>query len=134
MIKQSLLSLVLGTVVLGGALTAQAAPEAMTPVKPDANKQAAEPTSAQYQNKVNRKDASQSDDAVTHDPDHPTFELEEGGRAPRKYIRDDYVIKDWKKHGLEQPGEDSQWVKIGADYVLIKRSNGVIAKIVKAKQ
>lgn len=134
MIKQSLLSLVLGTVVLCGALTAQAAPEAMTPVKPDANKQAAEPTSAQYQNKVNKKDASQSDDAVTHDPDHPTFELEEGGRAPRKYIRDDYVIKDWKKHGLEQPGEDSQWVKIGADYVLIKRSNGVIAKIVKAKQ
>lgn len=134
MIKQSLLSLVLGTVVLGGALTAQAAPEAVTPVKPDANKQASEPTSAQYQNKVNKKDASQSDDAVTHDPDHPTFELEEGGRAPRKYIRDDYVIKDWKKHGLEQPGEDSQWVKIGADYVLIKRSNGVIAKIVKAKQ
>jgi Ni/Co efflux regulator RcnB len=134
MIKQSLLSLVLGTVVLGGALQAQAAPEAMTPVKPAADKEASEPTNSQYQNKVNKKDANQNEDAVTHDPDHPTFELEEGGRAPRKYIRDDYVIKDWKKHGLEQPGEDSQWVKIGSDYVLIKRSNGVIDKIVKAKQ
>ncbi|KUM43975.1 RcnB family protein [Pseudomonas sp. EpS/L25] len=132
MIKQSLLSLVLGTVVLGGALQAQAA-ESTTPVKPDANKEASEPTSSQYQNKVNQKESNQGDEAVTHDPDHPTFELEEGGRAPRKYIRDDYVIKDWKKHGLEQPGEDSQWVKIGADYVLIKRSNGVIDKIVKAK-
>ncbi|MDR6357958.1 hypothetical protein Q3H58_004629 [Pseudomonas psychrotolerans] len=55
MIKQSLLSLVLGTVVLGGALHAQAAPEAMTPVKPDANKEASEPISSQYQNKVNKK-------------------------------------------------------------------------------
>ncbi|WP_295463734.1 RcnB family protein [uncultured Pseudomonas sp.] len=132
MIKQSLLSLVLGTVVLGGALQAQAA-ESTTPVKPDANKEAAEPTSPQYQNKVNKKEGNQGGEAVTHDPDHPTFELEEGGRAPRKYIRDDYVIKDWKKHGLEQPGEDSQWVKIGSDYVLIKRSNAVIDKIVKAK-
>ncbi|HJE69651.1 RcnB family protein [Pseudomonas oryzihabitans] len=134
MIKQSLLSLALGTVVLTGALQAQAAPESMTPVKPAADKAASEPTSSQYQNKVNKKDANQSDDAVTHDPDHPTFELEEGGRAPRKYIRDEYVIKDFKKHGLEQPGEDSQWVKIGSDYVLIKRSNAVIDKIVKAKQ
>ncbi|MDR6177545.1 MULTISPECIES: RcnB family protein [unclassified Pseudomonas] len=134
MIKQSLLSLALGAVVLTGALHVQAAPESMTPTKPAADKAASEPTSSQYQNKVNKKDANQSDEAVTHDPDHPTFELEEGGRAPRKYIRDEYVIKDFKKHGLEQPGEDSQWVKIGSDYVLIKRSNAVIDKIVKAKQ
>ncbi|MGE6319614.1 RcnB family protein [Pseudomonas oryzihabitans] len=134
MIKQSLLSLALGTVVLASALHVQAAPESMTPTKPAADKDASEPTSPQYQNKVNKKDANQVEEKVTHDPDHPTFELEEGGRAPRKYIRDEYVIKDWKKHGLEQPGEDSQWVKIGSDYVLIKRSNAVIGKIVKAKQ
>ena len=134
MIKQSLLSLALGTVVLASALHVQAAPESMTPTKPAADKEASEPTSSQYQNKVNRKDANQGEEKVTHDPDQPTFELEEGGRAPRKYIRDEYVIKDWKKHGLEQPGEDSQWVKIGSDYVLIKRSNAVIGKIVKAKQ
>ncbi|MCI1008718.1 MAG: hypothetical protein CFE50_08475 [Pseudomonas sp. PGPPP4] len=134
MIKQSLLSLALGAVVLTGALHVQAAPESMTPTKPAADKEASEPTSPQYQTKVNKKDANQGEEKVTHDPDHPTFELEEGGRAPRKYIRDEYVIKDWKKHGLEQPGEDSQWVKIGSDYVLIKRSNAVIGKIVKAKQ
>lgn len=134
MTKQSLLSLALGAVVLTGALHVQAAPESMTPTKPAADKEASEPTSPQYQNKVNKKDANQGEEKVTHDPDHPTFELEEGGRAPRKYIRDEYVIKDWKKHGLEQPGEDSQWVKIGSDYVQIKRSNAVIGKIVKAKQ
>ena len=66
-------------------------------------------------------------------PESPTRELKVHDKAPDLYKRDDMALRGWKEKGLSQPDEDSQWVKIQDNYVLIEITNGTIKKIVPAK-
>lgn len=61
-------------------------------------------------------------------------DLKEGDRAPDMLMRKDAAVSDWKKRGLKQPEEDSQWARVGDKFVLLKTTNGTILEITPVKQ
>ncbi|WP_339528339.1 RcnB family protein [Pseudomonas mucidolens] len=60
-------------------------------------------------------------------------DLKVGDRAPDILVRKESAIGDWKKRGLKQPVEDSQWARVNDRYVLVKITNGTILDITPAK-
>ena len=63
-----------------------------------------------------------------------TRDLKEGDRAPDILVRKESAISDWKKRGLKQPEEDSQWARVGDKFVLLKTTNGTILEITPVKK
>ena len=61
-------------------------------------------------------------------------DLKEGDRAPDILMRKESAISDWKKRGLKQPEEESQWARVGDKYVLLKTTNGTILEITPVKK
>jgi hypothetical protein len=61
-------------------------------------------------------------------------DLKEGDRAPDMLMRKELAVSDWKKRGLKQPEEDSQWARVGDKFVLLKTTNGTILEITPVKQ
>ncbi len=55
--------------------------------------------------------------------------LGKGDRVPATYAQPDSAFTGWKSSGLKQPDPDSQWVQIGDNFVLVRRSNAVIQDI-----
>ena len=55
-------------------------------------------------------------------------DLKEGDRAPDMLMRKELAVSDWKKRGLKQPEEDSQWARVGNRFVLLKTTNGKIGR------
>lgn len=53
----------------------------------------------------------------------------QGSKVPAQYRTQHYVVNDWKKHGLKQPPKGKHWIQHGADYLLISKSNGLIAQV-----
>ena len=92
-----------------------------------------EPAREVYQEQVLKQQPDQ-EDPQAKDPMH-IGDLKEGTPAPHKYWREDYAIKDLKKHDLPEPEdkEHEQWVKIGTDYVLLNNNTGTIQRIIKGK-
>ena len=52
-----------------------------------------------------------------------------GDHVPAQYARPELAFPGWKAARLPQPDSGSQWVQIGDNFVLIKRSNAVIQDI-----
>ena len=73
--------------------------------------------------------------SVTLDrPGVGVHEIKEGDKAPDEYKRKELALGDWKKRHLSAPDEDSQWVEIKDQYVLVNIPNGTIKQMVpKAK-
>lgn len=63
-----------------------------------------------------------------------TRDLKEGDRAPDILMRKESAVTDWKKRGLKQPEQDSQWARVGNRFVLLKITNGTILEITPVKQ
>ncbi len=61
-------------------------------------------------------------------------DLKEGDRAPDILMRKESAVSDWKKRGLKQPEEDSQWARVGNKFVLLKTTNGTILEITPVKK
>jgi Ni/Co efflux regulator RcnB len=59
-------------------------------------------------------------------PDH---NFRKGGRLPREYRNNSYVVNDWRGHHLSAPPRGYHWVQTGGDYVLIAITTGIIAQI-----
>jgi Ni/Co efflux regulator RcnB len=59
-------------------------------------------------------------------PDH---NFRKGGRLPREYRDNTYVVNDWRGHHLSAPPRGYHWVQTGGDYVLIAITTGIIAQI-----
>lgn len=55
--------------------------------------------------------------------------LGKGDRVPQTYARTESAFTGWKAARLKQPDLDSQWVKIGDNFVLVRRSNAVIQDV-----
>ncbi|SAK65919.1 integral membrane protein-like protein [Caballeronia temeraria] len=53
-----------------------------------------------------------------------------GQRLSEDYRNRQYVVDDWHGHGLRQPPRGYQWVGVGADYLLVAVTSGVIAQVV----
>lgn len=58
----------------------------------------------------------------------PEARLEQGGKLPQSYRLKQYVVDDWKGHGLTAPGKNHHWVQVGAEYALVSNA-GVISKV-----
>jgi Ni/Co efflux regulator RcnB len=63
-----------------------------------------------------------------------TRDLKVGDRAPDILARKESAIADWKKHGLKQPDDDSQWARVNDKYVMVKITNGTILDITPVKK
>lgn len=59
-------------------------------------------------------------------PDH---NFRRGGRLPREYRNNTYVVNDWRGHHLNAPPRGYHWVQTGGDYVLVAITTGIIAQI-----
>ncbi|MFZ2390053.1 MAG: RcnB family protein [Polaromonas sp.] len=59
-------------------------------------------------------------------PDHNFYR---GGRLPREYRNNQYVVNDWRDHHLKAPPRGHYWVQVGADYVLVAIATGIIVQI-----
>lgn len=55
-----------------------------------------------------------------------------GEQLPREYYTRQYIVEDWRSHGLSQPRRGAQWVQVGADYMLVNR-NGVIQAMERSR-
>lgn len=60
-------------------------------------------------------------------------DLKEGDRAPDMLMRKESAVTDWKKRGLKQPEEESQWTRVGDKFVLLKTTNGTILEITPSR-
>ena len=61
-------------------------------------------------------------------------DLKEGDRAPDMLMRKESAVTDWKKRGLKQPEEESQWTRVGDKFVLLKTTTGTILEITPVKK
>ena len=59
-------------------------------------------------------------------PDH---NYHRGDRLPAEYRHHNYVVDDWRGHGLSAPPRGYQWVQSGSDYLLIAVATGIIAQL-----
>jgi Ni/Co efflux regulator RcnB len=59
----------------------------------------------------------------------PHSDWHKGERLPAEYRDHNYVVDDWREHGLHQPPRGYQWVGVNGDYVLAAVATGVIASV-----
>ena|SRR5665647_113097 len=59
-------------------------------------------------------------------PDH---NYHRGDRLPAEYRHHNYVVNDWRGHGLSAPPRGYQWVQTGSDYVLVAIATGIILQL-----
>jgi Ni/Co efflux regulator RcnB len=59
----------------------------------------------------------------------PHSDWRKGDRLPASYRDRNYVVDDWRSHGLSAPPRGYHWVGVNGDYVLAAVATGVIASI-----
>ena len=59
-------------------------------------------------------------------PDHRYYR---GDRLPPEYRHHNYVVDDWRGHGLQPPPRGYHWVQNGTDYLLVAIATGIILQI-----
>jgi len=52
-----------------------------------------------------------------------------GNRMPPQYRTYQYVVEDWRGHGLYSPPRGYHWVQTGNDYVLVAIATGIILEL-----
>lgn len=62
--------------------------------------------------------------------DHRHPDWRKGERLSSDYRNRQYVVDNWHDHGLHQPPRGYQWVGVGADYLLVAVTSGIIAQVV----
>lgn len=64
----------------------------------------------------------------------PHRDWHRGDRLPNEYRDRNYIVDDWRGHGLHQPPRGYHWVGVDGDYVLAAVATGVIANILVSPQ
>jgi Ni/Co efflux regulator RcnB len=59
----------------------------------------------------------------------PNHSFYRGERLPPDYRGRQYVVEDWRGHGLRTPPRGYHWVQTGGDYVLVAIATGVILEL-----
>jgi len=52
-----------------------------------------------------------------------------GDRVPQEYRSRQYVVDDWRGHGLRRPPRGYHWVQSGGDYMLIAITTGIVLEL-----
>ena len=59
----------------------------------------------------------------------PSRDFYRGERLPSYYRAPQYVVDDWRGHGLRTPPRGYHWVQTGGDYVLVDITTGIILEL-----
>lgn len=59
----------------------------------------------------------------------PGHSFYRGDRIPSEYRSRQYVVDDWRGHGLRAPPRGYHWVQTGGDYVLVAIATGLILEL-----
>lgn len=59
----------------------------------------------------------------------PSHSYYRGDRLPETYRSRQYVVDDWRGHGLHSPPRGYHWVQTGGDYVLVAITTGIILEL-----
>lgn len=59
----------------------------------------------------------------------PAHDYYRGDRLPNDYRTRQYVVDDWRGHGLHSPPRGYHWVQTGGDYVLVAITTGIILEL-----
>jgi Ni/Co efflux regulator RcnB len=59
----------------------------------------------------------------------PSHNFYRGQRLPSNYRGSQYVVDDWRGHGLRNPPRGYHWVQTGGDYVLVAIGTGIILEL-----
>jgi Ni/Co efflux regulator RcnB len=59
----------------------------------------------------------------------PRHSFYRGDRIPSEYRSHQYVVDDWRGHGLRAPPRGYHWVQTGGDYVLVAIATGLILEL-----
>lgn len=59
----------------------------------------------------------------------PNRAYHRGDRLPPQYRTYQYVVEDWRGHGLRQPPRGYRWVQSGGDYILVAIATGLILEL-----
>jgi Ni/Co efflux regulator RcnB len=63
----------------------------------------------------------------------PEHDFYRGARLPAEYRNRQYVVNDWRGHGLRTPPRGYQWVQTGGDYVLVAMATGIIFELLLSR-
>jgi Ni/Co efflux regulator RcnB len=99
----------------------------------DGRRNQARPAPGQRQDRSNRsahgRDRGVGTDRISERGAGPDHAFHRGGRLPPEYRSRNYVVDDWRAHGLSAPPRGYHWVQTGADYVLVAIATGIILQI-----
>lgn len=59
----------------------------------------------------------------------PGRDFYRGDRMPQEYRSKQYVVDDWRGHGLRRPPRGYHWVQNGGDYLLVAITTGIILEL-----
>lgn len=59
----------------------------------------------------------------------PNRQFHRGDRLSPQYRHRNYVVNDWRGHGLRAPPRGYHWVQTGGDYVLVAIATGIILEL-----
>ncbi|MFT4066080.1 RcnB family protein [Paraburkholderia sp.] len=63
-------------------------------------------------------------------PSIPHRDWHKGQRVPAEYRHYNFMMDDWRGHGLNAPPRGDKWLGVNGDYVLVSTSNWTISNIV----
>lgn len=84
--------------------------------------------SQRYDQRFDQREERWNDRRTYYNARGPEFRR--GGYIPREYRNPTYFVTDYRPYHLPPPPRNHQWVQVGADYVLIAITTGIIASIV----
>jgi len=68
-------------------------------------------------------------DDVRHNDRYVTPTYRRGDRMDRDHRSKQYVVDDWRGHGLRRPPIGYHWVQNGSDYLLVAITTGIILEL-----
>jgi Ni/Co efflux regulator RcnB len=63
-------------------------------------------------------------------PTMPHSDWHKGQRVPANYRHYNFMLSNWRDHGLHAPPRGHQWLAVNGDYVLVSSRNWTISEIV----
>lgn len=63
-------------------------------------------------------------------PSMPHRDWHKGQRVPAEYRHYNFIMNDWRSHGLDAPPRGHRWLAVNGDYVLVSNHNWTISNIV----
>jgi Ni/Co efflux regulator RcnB len=67
-------------------------------------------------------------------PSIPHRDWHKGQRIPDEYRHYNFVMDDWRSHGLNAPSRGHKWLGVNGDYVLVSTNNWTISNIVSGRE